>query len=158
MRKTIKIYKNSIFKDKRGLYWTSWTKKMNANLSFNHDKFSLSKKNVLRGIHGDNKTWKFISCPYGKVFVVVVNNIKNSKFYMSHKSFILSKENNISILIPPHYGLGFLCLTNECIFHYKLSYKENYVDADQQFTIKWNDPRHKIKWPKGKKIISKRDS
>lgn len=158
MKKSIKIYKNSSFKDKRGLYWTSWTKKLNKNLNFNHDKFSLSKKNVLRGIHGDKKTWKLISCPYGKVFVVVVNNLKNSKSYMTYKSFILSKRNNMSILIPPNYGLGFLCLSNECIFHYKLSYKGNYNDTKQQFTIKWNDPRPNIKWPKGKKIISKRDS
>ena len=61
----VKVYKNRSFKDKRGYYWTSWKKNLIKNLEFRHDKFSLSKKNVLRGLHGDKKTWKLISCPYG---------------------------------------------------------------------------------------------
>ena len=50
----VKVYKNSSFMDKRGYYWTSWKKDLIKNLEFKHDKFSLSKKNVLRGLHGDN--------------------------------------------------------------------------------------------------------
>ena len=76
----VKVYKNSSFRDKRGYYWTSWKKGLIKNLEFKHDKFSLSKKNVLRGLHGDKKTWKLISCPYGKFFLVVVNCVKNSNF------------------------------------------------------------------------------
>ena len=75
----IKVNKNKSFKDYRGYYWTSWHKKFSRNIKFKHDKFSLSKKNVLRGLHGDSKTWKLISCPYGKFLLVVVNCIKNSK-------------------------------------------------------------------------------
>ena len=68
----VKVYKNSSFRDKRGYYWTSWKKGLIKNLEFKHDKFSLSKKNVLRGLHGDKKTWKLISCPYGKFFLVAL--------------------------------------------------------------------------------------
>ena len=35
------------------------------------------QKNVLRGIHGDNKTWKLVSCLYGSFFLLVVNNDKS---------------------------------------------------------------------------------
>ena len=70
--KQIKVITSDNYADKRGLIWTSW-KKNNLNLNFEHDKFSFSKKNVLRGLHYDNKTWKLISCPYGKIFFVVVN-------------------------------------------------------------------------------------
>ena len=51
----VKTFKSTIFKDHRGLYWTSWEKKKHR-LNFNHDKFSVSKKNTLRGLHGDTKT------------------------------------------------------------------------------------------------------
>ena len=51
---------------------------MNRNIIYNHDKFSLSKKNVLRGLHGDRKTWKLVSCTYGKLFLVIVNFNKKS--------------------------------------------------------------------------------
>ena len=72
---SIKIINSNNYSDKRGLIWTSWNKK-NLNLNFKHDKFSFSKKNVLRGLHYDNKTWKLISCPYGKIFFVDVNKMQ----------------------------------------------------------------------------------
>ena len=153
----VKVYKNSSFRDKRGYYWTSWKRGLIKNLKFKHDKFSLSKKNVLRGLHGDKKTWKLISCPYGKFFLVVVNCIKNSKDYLKWKSYILSQKNGLQILVPPYYGNGYLCLSKECLFHYKLSYKGKYIDQRKQFSIKWNDPKIKIKWPIKSPILSNRD-
>ena len=49
------------------------------NIKFNHDKFSLSKHKTLRGIHCDFKSWKMITCIYGKFLLVVVDMRKNSK-------------------------------------------------------------------------------
>ncbi len=155
--KDLKVFSSSIFKDHRGYLWTSWKKKK-IKLTFNHDKFSISKKNTLRGLHGDKKTWKLVSCVFGKVFFVVVNNIKNSKFYLRKKTFILDHKNNKQVLIPPNYANGFLCLSDHCVFHYKLSYKGRYFDVKNQQVLKWNDKRLKIKWPKTKNLIlSKRD-
>ena len=155
----LKIFKNSIFSDQRGFYWTSWNKKhLNKNLNFNHDKFSISKKNVLRGLHGDKKTWKLISCVYGKIYFVVVNYNNKSKSYLKNKSILLSHKINQQILVPPNFLNGFLCLSKNCVIHYKLSYKGPYNDIKDQFYIKWNDSRLKIKWPKTKNLIlSKRD-
>ena len=153
----IKKFKNSSFKDHRGFYWTSWKKQKKDKIIFKHDKFSLSKKNVLRGLHGDSKTWKLISCPYGKFRLVVVNCLKNNKNYLKWYSWILSHENGIQILIPPNFANGHLCLSNECLFHYKLSYKGSYIDADQQFSLRWNDPKIKINWKIKRPILSIRD-
>ena len=156
---TFKIKKiiNSSFKDHRGLYWTSWKKNNQIKLNFIHDKFSLSKKNVLRGLHGDSKTWKLISCPYGKFFLVVVNCIKNSKNYLKWKSWVLSHENGVQVLVPPNYANGHFCISEKCLFHYKLSYKGKYQDVNKQFSLRWNDPKLNIKWPVNKPILSKRD-
>lgn len=155
--KNIKIFKSSNFKDNRGLIWTSWEKKK-INLNFKHDKFSLSKKNVFRGLHYDHKTWKLISCTYGKIFFVVVNCNKNSKNYLKHKSWILDGVKNVQILVPPMYANGHLCLSDVCLFHYKLSYRGKYVDVDKQKILKWDDPKINIKWPFKKKfILSNRD-
>ena len=156
---TAKVKKliNSSFQDFRGLYWTSWKEETIKDIIFNHDKFSLSKKNVLRGLHGDNKTWKLISCPYGRFLLVVVNCIKKSKNYLKWKSWVLSHENGMQILIPPNYANGHLCLSNKCLFHYKLSYKGSYNDAKRQFSLRWNDPKLNINWPIKKPVLSKRD-
>jgi len=153
----IKVFKNSSFKDNRGYYWTSWKKGIIKNVIFNHDKFSLSKKNVLRGLHGDKKMWKLVSCVYGKFFIAVVDLNKNSKSYLKWKTWILSQKNNIQLLIPPNYANGHYCLSDYCLFHYKLSYKYFYTGHRQQFSIRWNDPKIDIKWPCKKPILSMRD-
>ena len=153
----LKVFKSTIFKDFRGSYWTTW-KKGKIKLNFNHDKFSISKKNTLRGLHGDKKTWKLVSCVFGKVFLVIVNYDKKSKNYLKVKKVILEDKINKQILIPPLYLNGFLCLSKKCVFHYKLSYKGKYSDVKDQISIKWNDKRLKIKWPIQKNLmLSKRD-
>ena len=159
MLKDVKIYKDTIFQDKRGYIWTSWEKKQ-INLRFCHDKFSISKKNVLRGLHSDKKTWKLVSCVYGKVFFVVVNYNKNSNEYLKYFSIKLSHKINQNVLIPPNFLNGFLCLSDYCVFHYKLYYKGSYFDVEDQISVKWNDKDIGIKWPINKKkiILSKRDS
>ena len=150
-------FKGSIFKDHRGNYWTSWKKGTHRKINFNHDKFSLSKKNVLRGLHGDNKTYKLVSCVYGKLYLVVVNYDKKSKDYLKWKSWTLTHENNVQILIPPNYANGHLCLSKHCLFHYKLFYKGAYYGAKRQFSLKWNEPKIGIKWPIKNPILSLRD-
>ena len=77
----VKKFKNSSFRDHRGYYWTSWKKNKTNKLNFIHDKFSLSKKHVLRGLHGDKKTWKLVSCTYGKLLLVVVFAVVVGFFY-----------------------------------------------------------------------------
>ena len=152
----IKNKSNSVFRDFRGLYWTSWEKKLDK-INYNHDKFSLSKKNVLRGLHGDNKTWKLVSCVYGEVFLAVIDFDAKSNFYLKKKCFRLSHNNRKQVLIPPKHLNGYLCLSKECVFHYKLSYKGRYVDKKNQFSIRWNDPKINIKWPIKNPILSSRD-
>ena len=153
----VKVFKNTSFKDLRGYIWTSWKKGSINNIKFNHDKFSLSKKNVLRGLHGDNKTWKLISCAYGKFFIVVVNFEEGSNSFLTWKSWELSHKNGIQLLIPPNYANGHLCISDYCLFHYKLFYKGSYFGPKKQFSLKWNDPKLDIKWPIKKPILSNRD-
>tara|TARA_A100001015_G_scaffold198132_1_gene221021 strand:+ start:4847 stop:5326 length:480 start_codon:yes stop_codon:yes gene_type:complete len=154
--KNINFYKDDAFVDKRGIYWTSWKKKR-YNIDFNHDKFSLSKKNVLRGLHGDKKSWKLISCVYGKIFFVIINNIPESPEYLKHTTIVLSPKNRLQALIPPNFLTGHLALSKECVLHYKFSYKGLYPDVKQQISMKWNDNRINIRWPITNPILSKRD-
>ena len=153
----IKIIKNAIFKDNRGLLWTTWKKGEFKKINFNHDKFSLSKKKTLRGFHYDLKSWKMITSVYGRFLFVVVDMRKNSKNYLKHKKWILDHKKPKSILIPPYYANAHLCLSNVCILHYKWSYKGKYTDSNQQKSYRWNDPKIKMNWPIKKPVLSKRD-
>jgi len=157
MFKDIKIINNKNFRDFRGLLWTSWKKGNFKKIKFNHDKFSLSKQKTLRGFHCDFKSWKMITSVYGKFLFVVVDMRKNSKNYLKHRRWVLDYKRPKSILIPPYYANAHLCLTDFCIFHYKWSYKGKYIDANQQKSYRWNDPKFKIRWPIKKPILSSRD-
>ena len=80
--KIYKIFPRTKFFDRRGCYLESYNKKeynKKFNINFVEDNFSLNKKNVFKGIHGDYKTWKLVSCPYGKCESIIVNCNKNSK-------------------------------------------------------------------------------
>ena len=86
------ITPSSPFEDFRGEYIETYNKNdfLNAGISieFIQDDISISRKNVLRGIHGDQKTWKLISCLYGAFYFVVVNNDTDSSQFKKHISFI----------------------------------------------------------------------
>ena len=157
MFKDIKIINNKNFKDFRGLLWTSWKKGNFKKIKFNHDKFSLSKRKTLRGFHCDFKSWKMITSVYGRFLLVLVNMKKKSKNYLKHKKLIIDHKKPTLILIPPYYANGHLCLSDECVFHYKWSYKGKYVDATKQKSYRWNDPKLNIKWSISNPILSRRD-
>jgi len=148
-----------IFKDHRGHYIETYNNKLYeknvTKIKFVQDDISVSKKDVLRGIHGDKDTWKLVSCLEGEFYLVVVNNDENSKEYKQWESFTLSAENYTQILIPPKFGNGHLVLSEQAIFHYK---QNTYYNPKGQFTILWNDPKFNIKWPNSNPILSKRDN
>ena len=108
--KKIKYFKPKKFKDFRGEIWTSWEKKFFENLNFNLDKFTISKKNVLRGFHGDNKSWKLVTCLKGEILSVFVDYRKNSKNFLRYTSIKMSEKNKISVLIPPYFLNSWLCI------------------------------------------------
>ena len=74
----VSLYQPDFYEDYRGDIWTSWVLEEYPSLKWRRDKFSTSKKGVLRGLHGDDDSWKLMSCVYGEVYFVVVNPEKNT--------------------------------------------------------------------------------
>jgi|TARA_Y100001937_G_scaffold128388_1_gene204352 dTDP-4-dehydrorhamnose 3,5-epimerase len=156
--KEIKIFQPEAYEDYRGELWTTYKKdEFPIELNFNHDKISTSRKNVIRGIHGDNKSWKLVTCLYGDLYFVVVDYRKESKTFLEWDWIILNDKNKKMVLLPPNFGNSFCVLSNYSIFMYKWSYEGSYADVDEQFSLKWNDPRLNINWPIKNPILSERD-
>lgn len=148
----------TIFEDFRGTYVELYNEQLYINagikVKFIQDDISISSRHVLRGIHGDNETWKLISCLYGKFYLVVVNWDKNSPQYRQWESFTLSEKNCTQVLVPPNFGIGHLVLSEQAIFSYKQS---TYYNRANQFTLVWDDPELNIWWPIKNPILSQRD-
>jgi dTDP-4-dehydrorhamnose 3,5-epimerase len=151
--------KGELFSDSRGTFLEIWNeskfKQLGIDIHFEEDDISVSKKNVLRGLHGDDVRFKLITCISGKVFFVALNADTSSTSFGAWDSVELSEENRWSILVPPKHASGYLVLTDNAIVHYKQS---GSYDPGSQFAYKWNDPRFKIPWPVKNPILSARDS
>ena len=152
----VKVFTPDTFYDYRGEMWTFWQSSYNIPEE-KISKFTRSRKDVLRGLHGDDVTWKHASCVYGEIYLVVVDYREESDTYLETDSFIISDRNHKSVVIPPGFLNGHLCLSDECVFHYTQSYPNEYVDWQDQITAKWNDPMLKINWPIDNPILSERD-
>jgi len=153
----------SISEDLRGDIWTSFLREeveqlLPSHLKFKHDKFSTSKHNVLRGIHGDIKSWKLVTCVYGEIQQVVVDMRKESPTYKQWQDFIIGKNNRQLILIPPNMGNAYYVTSQDAVYHYKLAYNGDYIDADEQFSYSWNEKDIGIKWLSDNPILSNRDA
>ena len=148
----------TVFEDFRGSYVEIYNEMVYREAGvvarFVQDDISTSTRHVLRGLHGDDSTWKLVSCIYGKFYLVVVDMLLDSPTYRQWEAFTLSDVNRLQVLIPPGHGNGHVVLSDIAIFHYKQS---TYYDRAGQFTIIWNDPDFDIWWPVKAPIMSPRD-
>lgn len=152
------LIKPDTFEDFRGTYTETYNKdqyqKNGITVDFVQDDYSTSRKDVLRGLHGDNETYKLINCMRGSFYFVVLNYDETSPQFGKWESFTLSETNRWHVLVPPRFGNGHVALTDTIIFHYKQS---AYYAPEKQFSIRYDDERFKIWWPIKKPILSRRD-
>ena len=145
--------KNNI--DNRGSLRETFNKKL-LNKKFVFEYCTTSKKNILRGFHFQSKFQqsKFVNVLKGKILDVVIDLRKNSKTFGKSFKIILSQKNATSLYIPRGFAHAYLSYDVENIIYYKLDnfYKPKFEDG-----IIFNDKKLKIKWPKLKMIISKKD-
>jgi dTDP-4-dehydrorhamnose 3,5-epimerase len=146
------------FEDFRGDYIETYNEALyhEAGITdhFVQDDSSTSTRHVLRGIHGDMKTVKLVSCLYGRIYLLVVNNDPDSPQFRKWQAFTLSDRNHLQIYIPAKFGNSFLTMSDVSLFHYK---QTRSYDRPGQFAIKWDDPAFGFWWPVTNPILSVRD-
>ena len=160
------LFEHECYEDHRGTYEELYNKdKFNKlcgtvlgrtlDLEFKEANIAVSTKHVLRGLHGDDRTWKYVTCLKGRYFINVLCYDEESEHFGKYQSFVLSGENKKQLLIPPKHGHGYVVMSDEAIFHYKQSCI--YKGMENQFTVKYNDPRFNMWWPIKNPILSRRD-
>lgn len=162
--KNVLVFRHFVFEDHRGTYEELYNKcdyteiikhETGFDLDFMEDNIAKSSKHVLRGFHGDDRTWKLVTCLKGKFYIVVLNYDETSENFGKWQSFVPSAENYMQVLIPPKYGHAYVVMSDEAIFHYKQSCV--YQGMTQQFTVRHDDPRFNVWWPVKNPILSIRD-
>ena len=107
--------------------------------------YTESIKGVVRALHfqSNHQQAKLVRCISGKIFDVVVDLRPGSKTFGHYEAFELSGTNKDQLLIPEHFGHGYLVL-EDSIVSYKCAEKFYAEDDDG---IQWDDPDIAIQWP-----------
>lgn len=156
------ILKPDIFTDERGSFVECFNEanfriQTGMNLTFVQDNESVSKKNVLRGLHFQvppKSQAKLVRVVRGAVLDVVVDlRITEPTFGQSFQ-IVLSEENKTQLFVPEGFAHGFLVLEDNTIFSYKCS---NYYSKDHDRSLLWSDEQLNINWGVADPIVSEKD-
>lgn len=152
-----------IYRDDRGAFMETYNERLMEEMGLPtrwcQDNFSLSLKNVVRGIHYQliQPQGKLVRVIQGSVLDVAVDLRRSSPNFGKYVALELSEENARMLWIPPGFGHGFVALTETAGFTYKVT---DYYSPAGDRTILWNDPDLAIAWPVSKEevILSKKDA
>lgn len=155
--KGVWILTPKVFNDNRGYFFEAWKKSdfeaHVGKVDFIQDNESKSSYGVLRGLHyqkGEYSQAKLVRVIKGKVLDVAVDLRKSSPTFSKHVMVELSEDNKCQLFIPRGFAHGFLVLSPEAIFTYKV---DNIYAPAHEASIRWNDPQIGINWPIDQKDV-----
>ena len=148
--KDVILVKPKVFGDNRGFFMETYKKSDFAangiDVEFNQDNHSKSTAHVLRGLHYQlypKAQAKLVRCVKGKILDVAVDIRKGSKTFGKWVGRILSEENKQMLYLPEGFAHGFVVLSDEAEFLYKVS---NEYSPEHDRGIRWNDPDINVQW------------
>ncbi len=157
------IIEPRIFKDARGYFFESYSKKEFDEkvrpIDFVQDNESMSTKGVMRGLHFQAPPYtqsKLVRCVKGRVLDVAVDIRKGSPTYGKHVAVELSEDNHRQFFVPRGFAHGFAVLSDVAIFQYKC---DNYYHPEADGGISIADDSLGIDWMIDEKValLSEKD-
>ncbi len=157
------ILEPKVFLDARGYFFETFKKeefeKHIGKIDFIQENESMSSIGVLRGLHyqkGEFSQAKLVRVIKGKVFDVAVDIRRHSSTFGQYVGVELSEENKRQLFIPRGFAHGFLVLSDQTIFTYKV---DNVYAPQAEASIRFDDPDIAINWNMDKKqmLLSKKD-
>lgn len=140
-----------VFSDSRGYFMEAFKKeefeKHIGKVDFIQDNESKSSFGVLRGLHyqkGEYSQAKLVRVIKGEVLDVAVDLRQSSPTFGKHVSVLLTEENKRQFFIPRGFAHGFLVLSEEAIFTYKV---DNAYAPHAEASILYCDESLAIDWP-----------
>lgn len=139
-----------VFEDARGWFYESYRedrfRELGISVPFVQDNHSLSRRDVLRGLHYQlgRPQAKLVRVLQGEVFDVAVDVRRGSPTFGRWAGEVLSEANRRQMFVPAGFAHGFLVLSETAEFLYKCS--DFYAPAEER-GIAWDDPGIGVSWP-----------
>jgi dTDP-4-dehydrorhamnose 3,5-epimerase len=149
-----------VFEDARGFFMETYHRERFAAAGlptdFVQDNHSLSRRNVIRGLHYqiERPQGKLVRAIRGMVFDVAVDLRRSSPTFGRWFGIELSEANRKQVYIPPGFAHGFCALSDVAEVIYRCT--DMYHPAGER-TILWNDPQLAIRWPVLEPILAEKD-
>lgn len=152
-----------VFTDERGYFMESYRKdafeEHIGRVEFIQDNESKSTRGVLRGLHyqsGEYAQAKLVRVLKGSVLDVAVDLRKSSVTFGRYVAVELTEDNKKQLFIPRGFAHGFLVLSPEAIFSYKV---DNVYAPNYEASLLWSDPTVGVDWGIGEEelILSPKD-
>jgi len=146
----LKVIEPAVFGDARGYFMETYNyndfKEAGIDCEFVQDNQSSSTKGVLRGLHFQINfpQDKLVRVVNGEVFDVAVDLRKGSKTFGKWYGVGLSAENKKQFFIPKDFAHGFIVLSDEAEFCYKVT---DFYHPNDEGGLMWNDPEIGVEWP-----------
>ena len=146
----LKVIEPAVFGDARGYFMETYNyndfKEAGIDCEFVQDNQSSSTKGVLRGLHFQINfpQDKLVRVVNGEVFDVAVDLRKGSKTFGKWYGVVLSAENKKQFFIPKDLAHGFIVLSDEAEFCYKVT---DFYHPNDEGGLMWNDPEIGVEWP-----------
>lgn len=125
-------------------------------IEFVEDDLAISRYSVLRGLHGDQNTWKLIQCVAGEAYFVAADMRPTSPTYLKWAAFALNDVNRRQVLVPAGCCQRHAISTRNAA-QLPTNGSRIYQTATSQFTVRWDEPKLGIYWPIPAPILSERD-
>ena len=156
------IIEPKVHGDHRGYFMETFKKELFdeviKGVEFIQDNESFTeKKGTLRGLHFQNDPMaqaKLIRVTQGAVLDVAVDLRKGSENYLKWVSVELSAENKKQLFIPRGFAHGFVTLTDNVQFVYKV---DNYYSGEDDRSIRFDDKEIGVEWGITDPILSDKD-
>ncbi len=149
--KGVFVIEPKVFNDSRGYFFECFKKKefeeAIGKIDFVQENESQSTRGVLRGLHyqkGEFSQAKLVRVIKGCVVDVAVDIRRSSPTFGQHVCVELSDANKRQLFIPRGFAHGFLVLSDEAVFTYKV---DNVYAPQAEASIRWDDPQIAIQWP-----------
>ena len=146
----LKVIEPAVFGDARGYFMETYNyndfAEAGIDCQFVQDNQSASKKGVLRGLHFqiNYPQDKLVRVVNGEVFDVAVDLREGSKTFGKWYGVLLSAENKKQFFVPKNFAHGFIVLSEEAEFCYKVT---DFWHLGDESGLAWNDPAIGIEWP-----------
>ena len=157
------IIQPKVFQDERGYFMESYKESFIEEnfpgVKFIQDNESKSSFGVLRGLHFQKAPYeqtKLVRVVRGKVQDIAVDLRKDSPTFGKYESVVLSSVNKKQLLIPKGFAHGFVTLSDEAVFSYKV---DNIYASEFDSGVIYNDKTISIDWKMEKQdiILSEKD-